>query len=393
MNLPRVFLTSDGTEPASRKHPWIYSGAVAYSEGAEDGDLVAVYKREGVFLGVGFYNGRSDIRVRMLNFGPTEDLAGLLRERIRRALSLRKAVVPPDTDMFRAVNSEGDGLPGLVVDRYGPYLVVQMLAKWTERYQNLLVDLLREELSPKAILLKAGGKVAEQEGISPKAEWIGTGDRYVWTREYGHKFMVDLEAGQKTGFFLDQRENRRLVEGLARGRKVLDIFGYTGAFSVYAASGGAEEVLMVEASAEAVGLAQENFRANSAEGVCRVLRGDVFKVLPGGDLGGPYDLVVLDPPALAKARAAVPRALKAYRALNRWAMKAVADGGLLLSCSCSPHVDRKKLQEAIFTAALESKKEVQVLQVRGAGPDHPFHIFHPEGEYLKAFLLRVVGKG
>ncbi|HID11199.1 MAG TPA: class I SAM-dependent rRNA methyltransferase [Candidatus Latescibacteria bacterium] len=389
MNLPRVFLTSDGTGPASRRHPWIYSGAVAYSEGAEDGELVAVYKREGTFLGVGFYNSLSDIMIRILSFEPVEDLPELLRERIRGALSLREAVVPPDADMFRVVNSEGDGLPGLVVDRYGPYLVVQMLAKWTERHEGLLVDLLREECSPKAIFLRAGGKVVEQEGISPKAEWVGVGERYVWTQEYGHRFKVDLEAGQKTGFFLDQRENRRLVEGLARGRKVLDIFGYTGAFSVYAASGGAEEVLMVEASAEAVGLAQENFRANDAEVVCRVLKGDVFEVLPRRNLDGPYDLVVLDPPALAKARSAVPRALKAYRALNKWAMKAVADGGLLLSCSCSPHVDRRRLQEAIFTAALEAKREVQVLEVRGVGPDHPFHIFHPEGEYLKVFLLRV----
>ena len=389
MDLPKVFLTSGGTEPASRRHPWIYSGAVAGVDGEpEDGELVAVHKAKGDLLGVGFYNGRSEVRVRMLKFGPPEDLPGLLRGRLRRAISLRSAVVPPETDMFRLVNSEGDGLPGLVVDRYGPYLVVGMLAKWTEHYQGLLVDLLREELSPKAIFFRAGGKVAEQEGLSPRAEWIGPGERYIWTKEYGHKFKIDLEKGQKTGFFLDQRENRKFVEGLSGG-KVLDIFGYTGAFSVYAASGGAERVVMVEASSEAVELARENFRANGVEGVCEVVEGDAFEVLPGGDLGGPYDLVVLDPPALAKARSAVPKALKAYRALNRWAMRRVAEGGFLLSCSCSPHLDRRRLQEAIFTAALEVGRDVQVLAVRGAGPDHPFHIFHPEGEYLKVFLLAV----
>lgn len=392
MDLPKVFLTSGGTEPASRRHPWIYSGAVAGVEGEpEDGELVAVHKAKGDLLGVGFYNGRSDIRVRMLKFGPFEDLHGLLRARIRRAVRLRGAVVPSGTDMFRLVNSEGDGLPGLVVDRYGPYLAVGMLAKWTEVHQGLLADLLREELSPKAIFFRAGGKVAEQEGLSQRAEWVGPGERYVWAEEYGHKFKIDLEKGQKTGFFLDQRENRRLVERLSGG-KVLDMFGYTGAFSVYAASGGAERVTMVEASHEAAELAKENFRANGVEGVCEVVEGDVFELLPGGDLGGPYDLVVLDPPALAKARWAVPKALKAYRALNRWAMKRVAEGGFLLSCSCSPHIDRRRLQEAIFTAALEAGRDVKVLAVRGAGPDHPFHLFHPEGEYLKVFLLEV-GRG
>jgi 23S rRNA (cytosine1962-C5)-methyltransferase len=356
---------------------------------------VQIRESDGRFVGRGFASPSSPIAARVWTF---EDLpldAALVSGRLRAAAALRAAVVPPGTDGYRLVNAEGDFLPGLVVDRYGDVLSVQATTEGTERARELWLPALAEQQPGATILQRNDLASRKGEGLPLEDEVLAGGPVPARApfRERGLNFVAELAGGQKTGFFLDQRENRHLVRGLSAGRRVLNLFSYSGAFGVAALAGGASRVVHVDVSAAALALARENHRANGqsvdepgapAETVCA----DVFEDLRARAAAGEtWDLVVTDPPAFAKRRGDVDRACRGYKDVNRLALQLLAPGGFLLACSCSGPVDADLFQKVLFAAALDARCEARLLEKRGAGPDHPVSIDCPEGEYLKAFLL------
>jgi 23S rRNA (cytosine1962-C5)-methyltransferase len=318
--------------------------------------------------------------------------AALVAGRIADAIALRGRVVPPETDGYRVVNAEGDRLPGLVVDRYADVLVVQATTEGTERARELWLPPLLAALGPSAVLQKNDLPSRAGEGL-PTSDELLEGERVperARFREHGLRFVAELGAGQKTGFFLDQRENRALVRSFAEGRSVLNLFSYSGAFGVAALAGGAARVTHVDASKDALALAKENHDANGQD-ASRVSfeAGDVFEDLRARAAAGErWDVVITDPPAFAKRTSDVDRACRGYKDVNRLALSLLSPGGLLLACSCSGPVDAALFQKVLFAAALDAGVPARILEKRGAGPDHPVSIECPEGEYLKAFLLQ-----
>jgi len=321
--------------------------------------------------------------------------APLVASRLRHAAGLRERFVPKETDGFRLVNAEGDHLPGLVVDRYAGTLVVQATTEGTERARPLWLPTLLELFPGAAILQKNDLSSRRGEGL-PLADELLAGESPagpVPFRERGLAFLADVSSGQKTGFFLDQRENRNLVRTLSGGRSVLNLFCYSGAFGVAALAGGASRLAQVDSSGPALALARENHRANGqdpngAAGV-ELVEADAFEDLRERAAAGQrWDVVVTDPPAFAKRRDDVDRACRAYKDVNRLALSLLSPGGILLACSCSGPVSADLFQKVLFAAALDAGVLAQIVGRSGAGPDHPVSIDCPEGEYLKAFLLR-----
>ncbi len=384
-----------GREAASRRrHPWLFSGSLARGA-AVPGGPVEVRESDGRYVGRGFASPSSPIAARVWTFADRPLDAALVAGRLDAACALRAAVLPPETDGYRVVNAEGDFLPGLVVDRYGSVLSVQATTEGTERARELWLPALAARFTGATILQRNDLSSRKGEGLPLEDEVLAGGPvppRAAF-RERGLNFVAELAGGQKTGFFLDQRENRHLVRGLAAGRRVLNLFSYSGAFGVAALAGGATRVVHVDVSQPALELARENHRANgqlvdepaaAAETVCA----DVFEDLRARVAAGEtWDLVVTDPPAFAKRKGDVDRACRGYKDVNRLALQLLAPGGLLLACSCSGPVDADLFQKVLFAAALDARCEVRLLEKRGAGPDHPVSIDCPEGEYLKAFLL------
>ena len=390
-----VLTLARGREAASRRrHPWIFSGSVA--RGAPvPGGAVEVRDADGRLVGRGFASPSSPIAARVWTFDDRPLDAALVAERLDAAVDLRAAVVPPDTDGYRLVNAEGDFLPGLVVDRYGGVLSVQATTEGTERARDLWLPALAGRFPEATIVQRNDLSSRKGEGLPLEDEVLAGGpvppaSRVPRTRA---RFVAELAGGQKTGFFLDQRENRQLVRGLAGGRRVLNLFSYSGAFGVAALAGGATRVVHVDVSQPALDLARENHRANG-QGVdepdapAGTICADVFEDLRVRVAAGEtWDLIVTDPPAFAKRRGDVDRACRGYKDVNRLALKLLAPGGLLLACSCSGPVNADLFQKVLFAAALDAGCEARLLEKRGAGPDHPVSIDCPEGEYLKAFLL------
>lgn len=390
------FLTlARGREAASRRrHPWIFSGSVEKGPAAPAGP-VEIRDAEGAFVGRGFTSPSSPIVARVWTFEDRPLDAALATARLEDAIALRRIVVPAETDGYRLVNAEGDFLPGLVVDRYGGVLSVQATTAGTQRARGLWLPALTERFPGATILQRNDLASRKGEGLPLEDEILGGEPppaRAAFT-ERGLKFLAELSGGQKTGFFLDQRENRHLVRGLSGGRSVLNLFSYSGAFGVAALAGGASRVVHVDASEPALALARENHRANgqradqpgaAAETVCADAFEDTRVRVAAGET---WDLIVTDPPAFAKRKGDVDRACRGYKDVNRLALRLLAPGGLLLACSCSGPVDADLFQKVLFSAALEAGREVRILERRGAGPDHPVSIGCPEGTYLKAFLL------
>jgi 23S rRNA (cytosine1962-C5)-methyltransferase len=379
---------------ARRRHPWLFSGSLA--RGAPvPGGAVEVRDADGRFVGRGFASPSSPIAARVWTFTDRPLDAELVAGRLDAAVRLRTVVVPPDTDGYRLVNAEGDFLPGLVVDRYGGVLSVQATTEGTERARDLWLPALAARFPGATIVQRNDLSSRKGEGLPLEDEVLlgGPVPGRATFREHGLSFVAELAGGQKTGFFLDQRENRHLVRGLAAGRRVLNLFSYSGAFGVAALAGGATRVVHVDVSRPALDLARENHRANGqgvdapgapAETVCA----DVFEDLRARTAAGEtWDLIVTDPPAFAKRRGDVDGACRGYKDVNRLAFKLLAPGGFLLACSCSGPVDADLFQKVLFSAALDAGCEARLLEKRGAGPDHPVSIDCPEGEYLKAFLL------
>ncbi len=389
-----VLTLARGREAAARRrHPWVFSGSLARPP-VSAGE-VEIRGADGGFVGRGFASPSSPIAARVWTFEDRPLDAAFVAERLAAAAALRSRVVPRDTDGYRVVNAEGDFLPGLVVDRYGGVLAVQATTEGTERARALWAPALLSAFPGATVVQRNDLPSRKGEGLPLADEVLAGGpvpERAPFL-ECGLSYFADLAGGQKTGFFLDQRENRSLVRSLAAGRDVLNLFSYSGAFGVAALAGGARRVVQVDVSAPALALARENHRANGQrvdeEGApAGTVCADVFEDLRARvEAGETWDLVVTDPPAFAKRRSDVERACRGYKDVNRLAIKLLAPGGLLLACSCSGPVDQDLFQKVLFSAALDAGREVRLLEKRGAGPDHPVSLDCPEGEYLKAFLV------
>ncbi|CAK0758755.1 Ribosomal RNA large subunit methyltransferase I [Gammaproteobacteria bacterium] len=404
----RVVLKSGRERSLLNRHPWVFSGAVMKVEGdPQAGGIVAIHDATGHLLGRGFYNPHSQIRLRLLTFGSEPVNADLLAARLTAAAALRSRFLGSEVTALRLVHAEGDGLPGLVVDRYGSVLVVQLHTLGMTRLRPLIVDLLCRIFTPTAIVERSPALKEEGVTASSSVLWGNISPHYSVAEitieskgadrpkrlevvEHGVCTWVDVLGGQKTGLFLDQRDNRRRVAELAaasRGARLLNCFSYTGGFSLHAARQGAITT-SVEVSATAQSLAKENFVLNGMDPADhRFETADAFDWLRR--CTDRYDLVVLDPPAFVKHRTHLEQGSRAYKDINRLGLRLLEPGGLLLTCSCSAHVDWDLFQKILYAAAREADQSVQVLARYSQPLDHPFNLYHPEGEYLKTFLLRV----
>ncbi len=388
----RIVLKRGKEKPVLRGHPWIFSGAVARVEGeVSPGEVGEVYSQGGQFLGRGHINPRSQIVVRLLT-QKKEDLGEeFFRGRISRAVVLREDWSRGRTNAYRVINGEGDFLPGLIVDRYGETLVLQCLTAGMDRLKEMLINLLVKEFRPRSVYERSDVAARKEEGLAESNGLLYGRDVPDWieTEEHGCRFRVNVKKGQKTGFYLDQRENRFSLREFSKRKKILDCFSYTGAFSIHAGSGGAKDFTLIDSSEEALAIAEEHFRLNQLEKVPRrLIRGDVFKVMRGLEPG--YDIVILDPPPFAKKKGHLPGASRGYKDLNLWAFRLLNQEGLLLTFSCSHHMSWDLFQKIVFSAALDSGRNVQLIGRMGHPWDHPINLCHPEGEYLKGLICRVL---
>ena len=383
-----VVLKPGRERPVRNGHPWVFSGAIA--TGLADvapGDPVRVRADDGRVLGVGYANPRTTIAVRLVSQDDEPVGDALVARRIDEALALRRAVLPEPTAL-RLVNGEGDRLPGVVVDRYGDVLVCQMLTAGAARLAPAVFATLVERLAPATIYERSEGAVRREEGLENTSGVRAGAEPPVPLEidEAGVRVLVDVVHGQKTGFFLDQRETRARVRALADGRRVLNAFAYTGAISVCAGLGGAREVVSIDASRTALALARATWARNALpDERAAFVEDDVFEALRRPD--DPYDLVVLDPPPFVRRRGDVEAGLRGYKDVNLHALRRLAPGGLLLTCSCSQHVPREVFRETVAAAAADARRAVRVVAEWGHPPDHPVALAHPEGRYLKAMLL------
>jgi len=378
-----------------RRHPWLFAGAIACTEGGPaDGDVVEVRDAKGGWLARGYLNRRSQIAVRLLTWDRDEEVdAAFWRNRLRRALAGREALAAdPATTAYRLAHAESDGLPGLVVDRYGDYLVVQFLAWGVDCRRGEIVAALADLLAPRGIYERSDVKVRAKEGLELRTGrlWGKEPPARLEILENGHRFWVDVRTGQKTGFYLDQRGSRAWLPPLCAGAEVLDGFSYTGAFGVYAARGGAARVTFVDTSGPALEGARRNLALNGLDPEAHEFVDDnLFEVLRGFRAKGrAFDVIVLDPPKFAPTARDVQRAARAYKDVNLLAFQLLRPGGVLLSASCSGAVSADLYQKILFGAALDAGREAQIVGYLNQGADHPVALTFPEGAYLKGLVCR-----
>lgn len=393
MNYPVIKLRRGKDESLRRFHPWIFSGAIAsLPDGLEEGQVVEVHAADGTPMGVGHYQIGS-IAVRVLSTQVREIDADYYSGRLTDAYRLRQTLnlIRDDNNAYRLVHGEGDFLPGLIVDVYGPTAVLQAHSVGMHYARDIiarcLVDLPGAGIEN--VYYKSETTLPYKASLDPQNQYIIGGYKTNVAVENGLKIYVDWLKGQKTGFFVDQRDNRMLLQHFAKGRRVLNMFCYTGGFSIYALRGGAELVHSVDSSAKAVTLTRENVALNfGSEAPHEAFAVDAFKYL--ADMpDGAYDLVVLDPPAFAKHRGAVPNALRGYQKLNARAMEKMPKGSVLFTFSCSQAVSKEQFRLAVFSAAAQVKRRVRILHQLTQPADHPINIYHPEGEYLKGLILYI----
>ena len=393
--LIRLILRPGREVSVKRRHPWLFSGAVARTEGDGSDGHAEILDSNGRSLARGAYSPDSQIVARLWTFhsqggGRVPD-ASLIRERFFSARKLREQILPAGTTGYRAVNSEGDGCPGVLLDIYGESAVLELTTAGTESWRSELETASREVFAPGRLLVRESGSARDagsrSEVRNPKSE-IAI-DTVPFT-ENGLNFVADLGSGQKTGFFLDQRDNRARLRALARGKSVLNLFSYSGAFSVAALAGGASGAIDVDSSAAALALAKENRQANGlAAPEEDFVEADVFDELRSRVAASQqYDVVVCDPPAFAKKRSDLDGAARGYKDVNRLAMSLVAPHGWLLTCSCSGLVDADLFQKIVFSASVDARAAFALVARQGAGADHPVSLDCPEGEYLKGLWLR-----
>lgn len=396
VHYPTASLKPHREESLLGGHLWIFSGALQQPpHWIEAGGLVDVKSSTGQFVARGYYNPLTDIAIRILTHDSEETIdAAFLRRRIRSAIQLRQIFHPEQTNVYRLVHSEGDGLPGLVVDRYADVLVMQIHTAGMERLRPLLLDALMEETGVRGILLRNDSQSRRREGLEVEEPIVAAGEvpATVLVREHGLQFLVDPWQGQKTGFFIDQRDKRAALRKYAHNARVLNCFSYTGGFSVYAALTGQETyVTSVEISAPAMATARENFTLNGLNpNEHTFFTADVFDYLEQAkSVGEQFDVVVLDPPAFAKSQNARTQALKAYRRLNMLGMQVLRPDGILLTCSCSGVIGMDDLLGTLSQVAQRLRRPIQLLESYTHGVDHPINLVMPETSYLKAVFCRV----
>jgi 23S rRNA (cytosine1962-C5)-methyltransferase len=391
---PRLILKAGRDKSIRRRHPWVFSGALERVEGApERGATVEIHAADGRTIALAAWSPASQIRARVWTFDADASIdAGFLRAAIGRALDFRQRLpVVRQANAYRLIHAESDGLPGLVVDRYADVLVAQFLAAGVERWRDTILDALAEATGCEAIYERSDAEVRTLEGLAPRAG-LARGDRSAARCaivEHGLNFRVDFEHGQKTGFFLDQRENRQRIRSLASGRTVLDAFCYSGGFAIAALAGGARHVTAIDSSQAALEVARENLAANGLDGALVELReADVFAHLRAlRDERAQFDLVVLDPPKFAPTAAQARNAARAYKDINLLALKLLAPGGCLATFSCSGGVPMDLFQSIVAGAAVDARVDAKIIERFGAAADHPVALNFPEGDYLKGLLV------
>lgn len=382
----QIILKPNREKPILNKHCWIFSGSVEQVKQPDSVGIAEVCDANGRLLGFGFSDPGSQILCRMFHFGeaPTTGFGpDYWRQKFHSALALRqKLIFSPQTNACRLIHAEGDFFPGLVVDAYGPKTaVVHTLIKATHQWIGTWVSLLAEW---------GYTHIYHKKGQDEKGSWIGEGSPAAPVRilENGLQFEAEIEIGQKTGFFLDQRENRKIIGHLSKGKKVLNAFSFSGGFSVYAIQGGARQVDSVDISGKAVEAANHNVSLNFPDfQQHKGIKADCFEFLKSMDAD--YDLIILDPPAFAKSKAHVEKAARGYKEINLSALRKMASRGLLATFSCSQHIDRQLFQQIVFSAAVDSGRQIRIVQMLDQPADHPINIFHPESAYLKGLLLLV----
>jgi len=397
MGMASVILKSGREKALRRRHPWIFSGAIAAVEGSpKSGETVEILAQERTRLARGAYSPRSQITVRVWTFNPDEEITpAFFRERLKRAIAYRRTLTESkDLTAVRLVHSESDGLPGLIVDRYGNFLVCQFMAAGSEYWKQEIVAQIKDLIPCAGIYERSDLDVREKEGL-PRSTGVLAGDAppdLIEIQEGECRFLVDILHGHKTGFYLDQRDNRALAAEYARGREVLNGFAYTGGFGVCALKGGAARVTNVESSSDALTLAMRNVELNGLNAAqVENVAGDVFQVLRQyRDSRREFDLIVLDPPKFAESMSQIESAGRGYKDINLLAFKLLRSGGVLFTFSCSGLLAPELFQKIVAGAALDAGREAQIIQRLAQAPDHPTLLSFPEGSYLKGLVCRAL---
>ncbi|MCS6904346.1 MAG: class I SAM-dependent rRNA methyltransferase [Bacteroidia bacterium] len=380
----KIVLKKKKERSVCNRHPWLYSGAIEYVENAKEGDIVEVYTAQKQLLGYGHYSPRSTIACRLFCFTAESQSidAVFWRKKLENAWQYRQNLgIPQKTEAYRLVNAEGDYLPGLIIDIYQDTAVMQIRTAGMQCMKYTALSFLVERLGIAHVL--------EKGEILTESTWLKGNKREVFFKEYNYTFSAEPLEGQKTGFFLDQRENRKLVETLAAERYVLNAFSYTGSFGIYALGGRAKHVTSVDVSKAALEKAQKHVAMNFPYARNHTsIQSDCFDYLRQISKDS-FDFIILDPPAFTKHISTVERAARGYKDLNLKAIQKIKAQGYLLTFSCSQHISPQLFRQIIFAAAADAGREVRIVQILGASPDHPIDIYHPEGEYLKGLLLQV----
>jgi len=380
-----------------RKHPWIFSGAIDKVEGnLTNGETVQIFTSNKALVGLGSFSPSSQIRVRVWSFDPEEKIdSDFFKSKIILASELRKQLIDTSrTNAYRIINAESDGLPGLIIDRYSDFLVCQFLSAGAEFNKETIVEILADVLKPVGIFERSDVEVRTKEGLQPVQGLLRgiVPDDLIEIKENGFKFLVDVKNGHKTGFYLDQRDNRKLISEFAKDKNVLNCFSYTGGFSVYALASGVEKVVQVEASASAIELSSKNLELNNLNStLVENINGDVFEVLRKfRDERKPFDLIILDPPKFTESSSQIQKASRGYKDINLLALKLLNPGGILFTFSCSGHVSQELFQKIVADAALDSGREVKIIKKLTQSSDHPVSLNFPEGLYLKGLVCSVI---
>jgi 23S rRNA (cytosine1962-C5)-methyltransferase len=389
----KIFLGRGEDKRLRAGHPWVFSNEIREIRGdSPPGAAAEVYDSEGRFIGTGYHNPSSLIAVRLLSRQRVDiNSVSFFRERIEKALDYRRSRYP-GLESFRAVYSEGDFLPGLIVDKYGDYLAVQFLTRGIDTRKELIISALLDVFNPRGIVARNDAGVRIMEGLDETVETLhGDTPGIVEVEEHGLRFRVDIQRGQKTGHFFDQKDNHLLLKGISRNKEVLDCFCYTGSWGLHAAFYGASSVTCVDVSERALALARENAALNGLTTPMRFEAEEAFDRLRSlKSEGRNFDLVVLDPPAFVKSRKALKEAEKGYLTINRRAMEILREGGYLITCSCSYHMGREMFRDLLAKAGKLAGREMRVLESRAQAHDHPVLLAVPETEYLKCFLMQAV---
>lgn len=389
----RIVLKSGKDQSLRRYHPWVFSGAIKKIHGpAREGELVDIYDNKEEFLASGHYQDGS-IAVRVISFESVETDQSFWEQKVSNAWNLRDKLGLTDnlqTNVFRWINAEGDGMPGLIVDYYGGAAVIQMHSIGMHRNLEAIVDAMKKAAGDRlhTIYNRSDSTLPDKPGITGKSGFLMGKQERGEVLENGYRFLVNWVEGQKTGFFIDQRENRKLVGEYSKGRKVLNMFGYTGGFSIYGMGGGARLVHTVDSSGKAIDLSRENAELNFPDDK----RHAAFAVDAFGyfkEMKEAYDLIILDPPAFAKHQNVLSNALQGYKRLNQRAFEAIAPGGIIFTFSCSQAVSRENFRKSVFVAAANARRKVRILYQLSQPADHPVSIYHLEGEYLKGLVMEV----